>query len=161
MAESKFRYKTVAVGGTFDILHAGHEKLLAQAFTLGERVLIGVSGDRLVASFGKDHPVNSFKVRVRELRRFLRSKDWIQRARITELQDSYGPALERKRLEALVVSTETSRSAHELNQLRRQRGLMLLQIHVVALAKARDGKYISATRIRRGEIDAEGNLKKR
>ncbi len=38
---------------------------------------------------------------------------------------------------------------------------MLLQIHVVALAKARDGKYISATRIRRGEIDAEGNLKKR
>ena len=161
MARLRFRYKTVAVGGTFDILHAGHERLLARAFTLGERVLIGVSGDRLAASLRKGHPVNPFKVRVRELKRFLRSKDWIRRARVTELRDSFGPALRRKRLRALVVSGDTRRNAIELNRLRREKGLMPLQIHVVSLVRARDGKYISASRIRRGEIDAEGNPKGR
>ena len=161
LAGSKFRYKTVAVGGTFDVLHAGHERLLARAFSLGERVLIGVSGDRLAASLRKDHPVNLFKVRVRALKQFLDSKDWLQRARISELQDSFGPAVKRKRLQALVVSTQTSHSAIELNRRRRERGLMPLQIDVVALVRARDGKYVSTSRIRRGEIDAKGNLKRR
>ena len=155
---SKFRYKTVAVGGTFDILHVGHEKLLAKAFSLGEIVLIGVSGDSLAASFHKDHPVNPFKVRVRGLKRFLRSQRWIQRARITELHDSFGPALRRKRLQALVVSGETRHSAVELNRLRKKMGLPPLRIHVVALMRAWDGGSISASRIRLGEIDREGNL---
>ena len=60
-----------------------------------------------------------------------------------------------------MVSEETRRSATELNRLRREKGLMPLRIHVVPLVRSRDGKYISASRIRRGEIDAEGNPKGR
>jgi pantetheine-phosphate adenylyltransferase len=139
-------------------LHVGHEKLLARAFSLGERVLIGVSGDSLAASFHKEHLVNPFEVRVRGLKRFLKSQDWIQRAKITELHDSFGPALRRKRLQALVVSAETRHSTVELNRLRVKMGLAPLRIHVVALTRAREGGPISASRIRRGEIDREGNL---
>ncbi len=139
-------------------MHVGHEKLLARAFRLGERVLIGVSGDSLAASFHKRHPVSPFEVRVRGLKRFLKSQDWIQRARITELHDPFGPALRRKRLQAIIVSTETRHSAVELNRLRRKRGLAALRIHVVPLTRAREGGPISSSRIRGGEIDREGNL---
>src|SRR3989475_10094984 len=106
-SQEKFRYRSVAVGGTFDILHVGHEKLLGKAFELGELVFVGVTGDRLVFKLNKDHPVKKFAVRQRALRRLLRARGWLRRARITELRDPFGPATRRKRLDALVVSEET------------------------------------------------------
>ncbi len=157
-SNSKFRYNVVAVGGTFDVLHVGHEKLLSRAFDLGEQVLIGVSGDDLVATLHKDHRVNPFKDRVRELKRFLRSRGWIKRSKISELRDSFGPALRRRQLQALVVSEETRPTAIELNQMRSLRGLPPLRLYVVRLARARDGKPVSVTRIRKGEIDKTGKI---
>ena len=140
-------------------MHIGHEKLLAEAFNLGERVLIGVSSDGLVSSLYKSHPVRPFNRRLDELRRFLRSHRYLSRARIVELRDPFGPAVRRKKLEALVVSRETRSNGLRLNRLRRQRGLKPLKIHVVGPVIARDGKPVSVTRIRRGEIDARGNVK--
>src|SRR5437899_12189705 len=93
LSQVKFRYRAVAVGGTFDILHIGHEKLLAKAFELGELVFVGVTGDRLVSKLNKDHPVRTFAVRRRNLRQLLKAYGWLKRARITELKDSFGCAL--------------------------------------------------------------------
>jgi len=155
----KFRHRAVAVGGTFDILHAGHKRLLAKAFELGEVVFIGVSGDSLVSRLSKDHPVRSFAVRRGNLRRLLKSLGWIQRARITELRDPFGPATRRKRLDALVVSEETRRNGLRVNMLRRSKGLEPLRLYIVRMVNADDGKPISVTRIRRGEVDAQGRRK--
>lgn len=104
MHVSKFAHRTIAVGGTFDILHIGHERLLGRAFELGETVFIGVSGDQLVAKLHKIHDVRALSARKRDLRKFLRSRRWLRRARIIELKDPLGPAAERRDLEALVVT---------------------------------------------------------
>src|SRR5438445_11389694 len=101
LSKTRFRYRAVAVGGTFDILHMGHERLLAKAFELGELVFVGVTGDRLVSSLKKDHPVRRFAARRRDLSRLLRARGWLKRARIIELKDAFGPATRRKRLDAL------------------------------------------------------------
>src|SRR5437867_5740556 len=161
LSKTRFRYRAVAVGGTFDILHIGHEKLLAKAFELGELVFVGITGDRLVSRLGKSHPVRRFAVRRRNLRRLLKTRGWLKRARITELRDSFGPATRRRRLEAIVVSEETRLNGLRVNQLRRNRGLKPLRLYVVRMVRADDGKVLSDSRIRRGEVHPRGRLKKR
>src|SRR5229473_7908941 len=159
LSQEKFRYRSVAVGGTFDILHVGHEKLLAKAFELGELVFVGVTGDRLVFKLNKHHPVRKFAVRQRDLRRLLRARGWLRRARITELRDPFGPATRRKRLDALVVSEETRANGLRVNALRRNRGLKPLRLYVIRMVRTKDGQLLSDTRIRRGEVNPQGKLK--
>lgn len=159
LSRAGFRHRAVAVGGTFDILHVGHEKLLAKAFGLGEQVFVGVTGDRLVSTLNKGHPVRKFAVRQRDLRRLLKARGWLERARITELRDPFGPATRRKRLDALVVSRETWANGLRVNALRRKRGLKPLRLYVVRMVRTKDGLLLSDTRIRRGEVNPEGELK--
>jgi pantetheine-phosphate adenylyltransferase len=161
LSHEKFRYRAVAVGGTFDILHIGHEKLLAKAFELGELVFVGVTGDRLVSRLGKDHPVRKFTVRRRDLRRLLKARGWLQRARITELKDPFGPATHRERLDALIVSEETRSNGLLVNALRRKQGLNPLKLCVVRMVRTKDGLLLSDTRIRRGEVNPQGKLEVR
>ena len=156
MSHAKFRYRAVAVGGTFDILHIGHEKLLGKAFELGELVFVGISGDGLVSKLSKNHSVNAFAVRRRNLRRLLKARGWLKRARITQLRDSFGLATRRKQLDALVVSEETRANGLRVNALRRRHGLKPLRLYVVRMVKADDGSRLSDTRIRRGEVDPQG-----
>jgi pantetheine-phosphate adenylyltransferase len=148
------------VGGTFDILHVGHERLLAKAFELGELVFVGISGDLLVPRLNKDHSVRKFAVRRRDLRRLLKARGWLKRARISELNDSFGPATRRKRLDALVVSEETRDNGLKANALRRSQGLKPLRLHVVKMVRADDGQLLSDSRIRRREVDRNGRTVK-
>ena len=81
----------VCLGGTFDILHIGHEALLAKAFALGdEEVIIGITSDRMARRTRK--VVSSLAVRRRNLEAYLRNKRWLRRARIAVLEDIAGPA---------------------------------------------------------------------
>jgi pantetheine-phosphate adenylyltransferase len=160
LSRSARPYKLVALGGTFDVLHAGHRHLLSEAFKLGDVVLIGVTSDRLVVALHKKHQVRSFSSRVRELNRFLKTRRWASRARITALQEACGPAASRKKLQALIVSKSTLARGRRLNRLRRQNGLKSLDLFVVDLLKAADGKPISTTRIKSGEIDLQGRVLK-
>jgi phosphopantetheine adenylyltransferase len=122
--------------------------------------LIGVTGDRLVATLGKKHQVRPFSSRVRDLRKLLKTRRWSSRARVTMLREPYGPAARRKKLEALIVSKGTLASGRRLNRLRRQSDLRSLDLHVVDLLRADDGKPISTTRVRNGEIDLQGRVLK-
>jgi pantetheine-phosphate adenylyltransferase len=161
MRASARPYELVALGGTFDIFHAGHRQLLSEAFKLGDVVLIGVTSDRLVSTLRKKHRVRSYSSRVRDLNRFLKIRRWSSRARISKLREPYGPAVKRKNLQALIVTKATLTSGRRLNRLRRQNGLAEVNLRVVDLLRAEDGKPISTTRIRDGEINAEGKLVKK
>lgn len=148
------KYRKVAVGGTFDKFHKGHEMLLSTAFSLGEEVLIGVTSDSFASS--KMHPVESFSTRVQRIRQFLSkySNDF----EIKEIFDSCGSADTDSLLDAIVVSHETEKSAEYINNIRLEKGLIPLDIIVIDWVLADDGIPISSTRIRRREIDMEGRF---
>jgi pantetheine-phosphate adenylyltransferase len=61
-------------------------------------------------------------------------------------------------VEALIASKETAHKGTLLNKLRGEKGLKPVDVVTVDLVLAKDGKRISSTRIRSGEIDPEGNL---
>jgi inosine/xanthosine triphosphatase len=144
----------VVLGGTFDVLHVGHEALLRAAFEgRPEEVVIGLTTDR----FAKEsrRRVNSFVIRERNLRRFLAAQKR-RHARIEAIDDPYGPADDLPDLDMLVVSAERMTVALALNEARAARGLRRLAIRSVPMVLAQDGLPIASRRIREGVLDRRG-----
>lgn len=155
------KFKTVAVGGTFDEFHKGHEALLLKSFEVGEHVLIGLCSDDFVKKLKKPHTTASYKQRLEKLKEFLRKYNFLKRAEIIPLNDIYGVTLSQGCVEALVVSKETKPAALKINEKRKKKGLLPLQIIVIDMISSENHVPISTTRIRRGEIDREGRLLKK
>ena len=154
------KFKTVAVGGTFDEFHKGHRTLLLKAFEVGEHVLIGLCSDRLVESLSKPHVTAPYEQRLEELKKFLQERKLLSRVEIMPLNDPFGVTLSEGCLDALVVSRETEPMAIKINEERKRRGLAPLNIVVIEMVPSENHAPISTTRIRRGEIDREGHLLK-
>jgi pantetheine-phosphate adenylyltransferase len=152
------KYRKVAVGGTFEKLHRGHEKLVDEAFEVGEFVVIGLTTDRMLGVYTKPHPVGSYNDRRRELLNYLTKKGFKSGFHITPIDDPYGSTLSDGEIEALVVSSETSGRALEINALREEKGLRPLKVIVIDMVLAEDAVPISTERIMRGEIDRDGRL---
>jgi pantetheine-phosphate adenylyltransferase len=154
--ESVKKFRKLALGGTFDILHQGHEKILREAFSLSEYVIIGLSTDRLAEELAKGHPVRPYSERKKALEDFLRAEDFLERSSVVPIDSRWGSAPFLEDLDALMVSRETYPVAREINRARRERGLREVEVVVFEKQLAEDGKPISATRIRAGEIDRAG-----
>jgi len=77
---------------------------------------------------------------------------------ISKLESDFGPAVFEKNVEVLVVSEETALQGQELNQLRNQRSAPPVEVMVVPMVLAKDGRRISTTRIKNSEIDKDGNI---
>lgn len=152
------KFRVVAVGGTFDLVHKGHRKLLNTAFEIGETVMIGVTSDRFVKKLHKPHKVDSYEIREKELKKLLRRRNRLGRSIIVRLEDPYGPTTKENNIDALVVSQRTKPTAQLINRLRRRKGLEPLHIVPITLVHAQDSRPISTTRIRRGRIDREGRI---
>jgi pantetheine-phosphate adenylyltransferase len=149
-------FDTVATGGTFDILHRGHYMLLLKAFQAGKQVIIGVSSDNF-ATLKKKKITNEYSVRLKNLKKFIQDKFNKSNYSIYELNDFYGPTVLTKDVQAIVTTEVTKENCIKINQLRRSKGLSQLEIIVVPLVEDQEGKVISSTRIREGEIDVNGN----
>ena len=151
------KHRILAVGGTFDHFHVGHERLISRAFEMGEFVIIGVTSDEFLIRMGKPHD-QDFGVRVSKLIEFLKSRGYMERARIIKLEDPYGPIISDPSIEGVVVTEETAPRAEEANKIRDKRGMKKMKIYTVDYVKAQDGLPVSSTRIRNREIDEKGNL---
>lgn len=149
------RYSRVALGGTFDLLHAGHEKLLRIAFSVGQFVTIGITSDKFIRKMGQV-PVQDQQKRKANISEYLSKTKLTKRTRLVYIEDIYGPTLTDPSYQALVVSKETLPGAHLINKKRKQLGLEQLAIIIVDFAFADDGKVLSTTRIKSGEIDTLG-----
>ena len=154
----RYQYRLVAMGGTFDVLHRGHRKLLRQAFSIGQRVMIGVTSDEFARTLHKPHKFDEYDKREKDLKHLLFRWGVLSRAKVVPLNDRYGPTVRLKEIQALVVSRRTIKTAYEINARRRARGLKPLAIDPIDLIMADDKRPISSTRIRRGRIDREGRL---
>jgi pantetheine-phosphate adenylyltransferase len=98
------KYKTVAVGGTFDELHKGHKTLLMKAFEIGDHVVIGLSTDQFAKKMMKPHVVATYEQRLKDLQSFLLENGWSKRTIIVPINDSLGPISRSDGVNALVVS---------------------------------------------------------
>lgn len=144
------------MGGTFDRIHIGHEKLLKIAFEVGEEVIIGLTSDTKAKKGRGNEKLSSFKNRYTNLETFL-TKKFDNNFSIVKLDDDWGPGALDEDLDAIIVSEETEKVASELNKKRALKGLNPLDIVTVSLILDKKGEKISSTRIRNSEIDREGN----
>ena len=146
------KYDKVAVGGTFDKFHDGHKKLLSTAFEIANHVEIGVTSD---VFGGLKGDIDSCEVRMKNLKSFF--KDYSNFI-IVPLDDPYGTTIYDSDFDAIVVSEETEPTAVEINEIRVSKGMNPIDIVVVSFVLAYDGTPISSTRIRRGEINKNGDV---
>ena len=151
-------FETVAMGGTFDLFHSGHQALIVKAFEVGNRVLIGLCSDAFLKKMRKPHTIASYAQRLEELKSFLRKNGFLERAEIIPLDDAYGVTLSDTRIDAIVLSKETEPRAREINEKRRSLGMPPLPIVTVKMVLSEDHYPISSTRIWFEEIDREGRL---
>ncbi|WP_407377770.1 phosphopantetheine adenylyltransferase [Methanobrevibacter sp.] len=145
------KYRKVAVGGTFDKFHNGHKKLLTTAFEIAESVEIGVTSD---AFGGLKGNIDSCEERMSNLKAFFSDKSNFI---IVPLDDPYGTTIYDENFDAIVVSEETEPTAVKINEIRVSKGMDPIDIVVVSFVLAYDGIPISSTRIRRGEINKNGD----
>lgn len=153
-------YGKVALGGTFDRLHAGHKLLLRKAALLSEHILVGITSDEYVKKMGKKD-VERYEFRVKNVTSYLEGlkSEFKFTYKICQLEDPYGPAAYGD-FDALVVSEETYHRAEQINIIRQEKGLRRLDVIVIGLVKSSDGRIISSSRIRKGEINSWGRILK-
>jgi len=150
-------FSLIATGGTFDIIHRGHLTLLSDAFAISDKVIIGLTSDKLAEKKGKIL-INKYEKRLENLTAVI-SKEFPNTSfQISKLDNDFGPAVLERDVEALVVSDETKNQGNVLNKLRAEKNLPLVEIINVPMFLAKDGTKISTTRIKNSEIDSEGNL---
>ena len=151
------KFSLFSLGGTFDIIHHGHITLLSNAFEISEKVIIGLTSDEFVQKKGKN-PIHKYDERLKNLTSIIFKKFPNSYFQISQLNNDFGPAVFEKEVQALVVSDETKNQGNILNKLRTESNLSPVEIIVVPMTLAKDGKRISTTRIKNSEIDSDGNL---
>ena len=151
------KYDIVALGGTFDIIHDGHMKLLNKAFSISNKAIIGLTSDELAAKKGKNL-LKNYHQRFEALKSVIGKNFPKSSYEISRLENDFGPAVIEGSVQALIVSEETRNQGQLLNELRAKRNLPPVEIVVIPMVLAKDGGVISTTRIRNSEINGSGNL---
>ena len=151
------RFKLVAMGGTFDIIHKGHLELLRGAFSISSKVIIGLTSDEFAKKKGKVLE-NNYSTRYKTLEDAIRENFPNSEYQIAKLENDFGPAVLEKEVEALVVSDETAPKGEVLNKLRSAKNSPPVEVIIIPLVLAKDGTRISTTRIKKSEIDSNGNI---
>ena len=145
------KYPHVFVAGTFDGLHKGHRFFLSKAFSVGEKVTIGLTSDQFVKK-----NKTKYEQRRKILEHWLKQHRW--NAKIIPINDPYEPAASFPKSVVLLVTQDNKHRGEEINSIRKKRRLPAFTLIEIPLVNAEDKRPISSTRVRKGEIDNEGRL---
>jgi phosphopantetheine adenylyltransferase len=122
-------FENVAVGGTFDGMHYGHRKLLTLAVSatnpLTGKLLIGVTADKMLQHKHLADLIRPFDVRRKSVLDFLGrlAPGMLNRVKVVEINDAFGPPAHDPGFDALVLSHETLETGCLLNKHRVAHGL--------------------------------------
>lgn len=152
------KYKKIALGGTFDHLHKGHEAFLKNAFLTSEKVLIGITSDLYVLKNKEKEKIEDFETRKGSVAFFLKKKGFLEKAEIVLINNRYGPTLKDKIIDAILVSKNDVKIAKTINLKRKKNKLKKLKVALISTVLAEDSGRISSKRIRNGEIDRNGKV---
>jgi pantetheine-phosphate adenylyltransferase len=153
------RFSLVATGGTFDFIHQGHLNLLSESFRIGQKVIIGLTSDQFVRKYKVNIDIkHDYTERLENLNKVISINFPNRDYDVVRLDDEFGPILTSNEIEAIVVSEDTFEKISQVNNIRSLKNLKPLKISVIRMVNSRDGKPLSSTRIRNGEIDEYGNI---
>jgi len=146
----------IALGGTFDHFHLGHEHFIEFASQLGDKLHIGVTSQKMTLSKAYPNAIQDFATRKNNITRYCQQQKI--NCEISQLNDPYGPTLESNDVKALCVTQETMWSAQKINELRLTIGKRSLDVHVCPWIKDENGEILSSTRIRAGAVNRQGTV---
>ncbi|XP_076658129.1 bifunctional Phosphopantetheine adenylyltransferase - Dephospho-CoA kinase [Halictus rubicundus] len=141
-------YKNVVLGGTFDRIHNGHKIFLSEAVLhCTEKLTVGVTSASMLHGKLLWELIEPCSKRINNLKAFLEDIDSTLEYDVVEINDMYGPTKHDPTFELIVVSEETKRGGNKINELRMQKNLSKLDIHVVQLLKDNDHKEHEESKI--------------
>lgn len=150
-----YKFKHIAVGGTFDLFHKGHEVFVLEAFSHASFVTIGITSDEM-AQFWLKNNFEDFRYRKNAVMSFLRKNHLAGRVKVVQINNLYGTALKDQTIDSILVTKDSNAGAELINAERLKSGLVTLKVIQTTLLTGTDGKIISSSRIRNGEIDKNG-----
>lgn len=135
------RCPVIALGGTFDHLHVGHKIFLSVAALIAtRRIIVGVTGDSMLAKKSNPHLLEPTEQRIAAVNRFLAAfrstlacpLDQL----VVELQDLCGPAGTERNIQAMLLTEETIAGGDLIEKTRQERGLDALDRFVIGVVGA-------------------------
>ncbi|KAF9049520.1 Nucleotidylyl transferase [Hymenopellis radicata] len=130
-------YPVVALGGTFDHLHAGHKILLSMALWItSQKIIVGVTDDALLKKKAYKDELEDITTRTSRVRKFVSLVRPGLQYDIVPINDVYGPTGWDANIQALVVSHETLSGARSIATHRDSHGLPPLKTFVIDVISA-------------------------
>lgn len=149
-----WKKRTIALGGTFDHFHAGHQRFIKFAAQQGGALTIGVTSEQLTRHKPLAELIQPFNVRKRAVIQFC-NRERIK-CQVVPLNDRFGPALTDPEIFGLAVTEQNLATGRELVETRKKLGLRPLETFVCPLLKTDSGEVISSSHIRAGHSNRLG-----
>lgn len=162
---SEEQYSVVALGGTFDHLHAGHKILLTLAAWLTrDKLIVGITGPQLLTKKKYAEAMESFDVRESHVTQFLNYISPPLRLQPVMINDVYGPTASDPDIDALVLSAETRGGGAAINKVREEKGwsqLTVFEINIVGGKGNEEDNWadkLSSTQLRKEALEKKEKL---
>ncbi|KAK4874734.1 hypothetical protein RN001_014094 [Aquatica leii] len=127
-------YTHTVAGGTFDRLHIAHKLLLSEvALRSSSRVTVGVTDENMLQSKTLYELVEPLENRLNGVKDFMMDVCPELNYTIVPIRDLYGPTQHDPTMELIVVSAETIKGGHKINEIRQSKNLPILEILEVEL----------------------------
>ncbi len=138
----------VGMGGTFDHLHDGHKYLIETALSISHQIVIGLTSQKMLKQKKFASKIEDYDTRKKNLENFISSINELERVKIVELNDPYGPPIKEPEYEGLIASQETYSNALKLNEVRKANGFKPLIIIIIPMIMGENNQILSSTAIR-------------